>query len=268
MKLVLLKVLILACSLTTFGQRESFKVVLEKAKQGDANAQNETGLSYFEGRGVRRNWQNAVYWYRKSAEQANVHGACNLGLSYGMGHGVEKNLTLAMKWLFIGTALAGIKCHFTDYVPAVLRPTQPQVNEGHKLAVVWLRARPELKSSFDERPWMEPSFDAPPRLTCFQSAADRNNLMDEAERNQFTVRRVEFLGLAYTRDNVVRRRTSPGMNEGDLFTRQNLLRSLRRMSTLKRLYPVRLKNVELRLDRADRLVDMTICFTERYPVSR
>ena len=263
MKLILLAVLIVSCSLIVFGQ-ESFKSVIQKARQGDANAQNEAGSMYAEGVGVNRNWKTAVYWYRKSAEQANVHGACNLGLSYGMGHGVGKNSTLAMKWLFIGTALGGGSCHFSDYVPSVVRPSQQEVNEGHKLAVAWLRARPDLKDGFGERRWMEASFDEPPQIDmpCSQSAADRNKLMDEAQRNQFTVRRLEFLGNMHTRDTVLRRQMTL-LNEGEVFTRQKLLTSLQRVSTVKRIYPVGVKNVEVRLERSDRVVDMMICFTER-----
>ena len=98
---------------------------------------------------------------------------------------------------------------------------------------------------------------------CAQPKTERDNLMNEAQSNQFTVRRVEFLGLTHTRDTLVRGRMGSLINEGDLFTRQNLLRSLRRMSTLKRIYPVRLNDVEIRLDRSERLVDMAICFTER-----
>ena len=101
------------------------------------------------------------------------------------------------------------------------------------------------------------------QAACAQPSAERDDLMNEAQRNQFTVRRVEFLGLTYTRDTLVRGRMGPVMNEGDLFTRQRLLRSLRRVNTLKRIYPVRLRHVEVRLDRPERLIDMTICFTER-----
>jgi hypothetical protein len=97
---------------------------------------------------------------------------------------------------------------------------------------------------------------------CSQSAADRNKLMDEAQRNQFTVRRVEFLGITHTPDTMVRGRMTL-LNEGEVFTRQKLLRSLRRVSTLKRIHPVQLTNVEIRLERPDRIVDMSICFTER-----
>ena len=99
---------------------------------------------------------------------------------------------------------------------------------------------------------------------CSQPAAERNKLMDEAQRNEFSVRRVEFIGLTYTRDYVMRKQMTPIVNEGDVFTRDKLVRSLRRMSSLKRaIYPLRLSDVEIRIDRAQGLVDMTICFRQR-----
>jgi hypothetical protein len=103
---------------------------------------------------------------------------------------------------------------------------------------------------------------------CSQPAAERNKLIEEAEWNKFTLRRTEFVGLTYTRDQVLRDRMTPVINEGDVFTRDKLLRILRRMSALKRtIYPLRLRNVVIRLDRSDGLVDVTICFRQRHRVN-
>ena len=101
-------------------------------------------------------------------------------------------------------------------------------------------------------------------LPCSQPTLERNKLIDEAQRNEFNVRRVEFVGLTFTRDHVLRDRMTPILNEGDAFTRAKLLRSLRRMSDLKRtIYPLRLTDVIIKLDRTEGLVDMTICFRQR-----
>ena len=99
---------------------------------------------------------------------------------------------------------------------------------------------------------------------CYQTTAERNRILVEAQRNEFTVRRVEFFGLTYTRDQTVRNRMTPIINEGDVLTREKLVRSLRSMSRLKRtIYPVRLTDVVLRVDRQNGLVDMGICFRQR-----
>lgn len=84
--------------------------------------------------------------------------------------------------------------------------------------------------------------------------------MRRAEKLRFTVRRVEFVGISYTRDEVLRRRMT-NFQEGDLFTRQKLVNSLRSMSKLRNeISPVKLKNVELQLNEGEQTVDMTICF--------
>ena len=94
-------------------------------------------------------------------------------------------------------------------------------------------------------------------------------MMRQAEQNQFTVRRVEFVGLTYTRDDVVRPRMTRfkdgdrtiSFNEGDLFTRRKLVLSLRNMNKLRsEFYPVRLSDVEVRLNESEKTIDMAICF--------
>jgi hypothetical protein len=99
---------------------------------------------------------------------------------------------------------------------------------------------------------------------CAQPTEERNKLIYQAERNHFTLRRTEFVGLTYTRDPVLRDRITPTINEGDEFTRAKLLTILRRMSGLKHaIYPLRLTSVVIRLDESEPLVDVTICFRQR-----
>jgi outer membrane protein assembly factor BamA len=99
---------------------------------------------------------------------------------------------------------------------------------------------------------------------CSQSTATREALMRQAEQQRFTVRRVEFLGTMYTPDEVLRRRMVTDFQEGDLFARRKLVNSLRNMSRLRsEIYPVKLKNVELRLNEPEKTVDMLICFKSK-----
>lgn len=85
--------------------------------------------------------------------------------------------------------------------------------------------------------------------------------MDEAQRTEYTVRRIEFSGNERIGDNILRERFV--QHEGDLFSRKALEQSLKNLSKLRMSYPVTLNDVEVRLDREERLMDFTIYFRER-----
>ncbi len=89
---------------------------------------------------------------------------------------------------------------------------------------------------------------------------EREALMKDAEQRQFTLRRVEFVGLTYTPDEKMRSQMR-NFNEGDLFSRAQLVESLGKMNQLQsEIYPVRLTDLMLRLNEPDKTVDITICF--------
>jgi TPR repeat protein len=46
---------------------------------------------YANGYGVAKDYQEAVYWYRKAAEQGRADGQNNLGVMYENGYGVTKD---------------------------------------------------------------------------------------------------------------------------------------------------------------------------------
>ena len=99
------------------------------------------------------------------------------------------------------------------------------------------------------------------RTSNIQINSNQSQLIREAEEDQYNIRRVEFLGNAHIRDYILRRRVL--LREGDLFTRKNLVQSIRNLSGLKIIKPVRLKDVELRLDKTEKIVDMTLLVRER-----
>ena len=87
--------------------------------------------------------------------------------------------------------------------------------------------------------------------------------MRRAEKEKFTLRRVEFPGLTYTPDKKVRRRMA-NFNEGDIFSRRKLIQSLSSMSELRtEIYPVRLSDVRIKLNDPELTVDMMICFRSK-----
>ncbi|MGB1308211.1 MAG: sel1 repeat family protein [Oceanihabitans sp.] len=63
-----------------------------KAKNGDANAQNSLAYAFFMGKGVDKNIDQAVKWYRKAAEQGNAIAQNNLGNKYYNGDGEKKTI--------------------------------------------------------------------------------------------------------------------------------------------------------------------------------
>ena len=105
------------------------------------------------------------------------------------------------------------------------------------------------------------------RFGCTQPVADQAAIIREAETNHFTIRRIEFVGNAHTSDGVLRKRMS-ALQEGGKFSKRNLNRSLTDVSRLKVIYPVQLRDVVLRLERFERLVDVVVCFKERTVAKR
>jgi hypothetical protein len=130
-----------------------------------------------------------------------------------------------------------------------------------------------LVSFFIYTPGQEPNLAPPARepaaqdserapFNCSQSAAEQDRLIREALENRYTIRLVELLGNEHTRDFVLRRRIT--LLEGEVFTRENLLKSLKNVSRLKRIiHPVKLSDVIVRLDRPEKMIDLTICFKEK-----
>lgn len=63
------------------------------------DAMNTRGVDYIKGRGVARNYAEAVKWFRKAAERGLVEAQYNLGLVYHhQGAGVTQNDVEAVKW--------------------------------------------------------------------------------------------------------------------------------------------------------------------------
>lgn len=71
---------------------------IEDAKRGDSSAQNTIGVCYSKGNGVAQDYEEAVRWFRKAAENGNTLAQFNLGLSYDKGEGVDKDMSQAVYW--------------------------------------------------------------------------------------------------------------------------------------------------------------------------
>ena len=69
--------------------------LVQKAEAGDAEAQYNLGVSYYGGKGVAKDYKEAVKWYRKAGTSSTEY---KLGLCYENGNGVTKDEKEAVKW--------------------------------------------------------------------------------------------------------------------------------------------------------------------------
>ncbi len=75
--------------------KEGENELLEKAKNGDTEAQIEIGGKY----ALKDNDEEAFKWYKKAAESGDPEGQMRLYMAYSLGNGVNQNNTTAFKWL-------------------------------------------------------------------------------------------------------------------------------------------------------------------------
>ncbi|HMZ79437.1 MAG TPA: POTRA domain-containing protein [Acidobacteriota bacterium] len=94
-----------------------------------------------------------------------------------------------------------------------------------------------------------------------QTEAELNQAIEIAEREKYSVRRVEFLGNYTTRDRILRRELT--FDEGYEFTRKKLEISLARLNRLKRFHPIKLRDVWVELDSKYKEIDVTIKVVEK-----
>ena len=107
---------------------------------------------------------------------------------------------------------------------------------------------------------------APPqnqtRETCGQTSAEQTPSLREVIDQRYTLRRVEFIGNETISDQDLRRRVV--LREGDLFSQRNLAKTLVSLNRLRKLYPLTMRDVIVRLDRTEKLIDLTLCIRERH----
>ena len=103
------------------------------AEQGDASAQNNLGLMYANGEGVPEDDRQAVFWFRKAAEQGDASAQNNLGLMYANGEGVPEDDVRAYAW---GNLAAAQGDEGGKLLRALLRQgmTPAQIAEGQALS--------------------------------------------------------------------------------------------------------------------------------------
>ena len=126
------------------------------AEQGDANAQYNLGLTYYNGEGVPQNYQEAVKWYCLAAEQGNADAQFGLGM-HAFDKAVPQDYVQAHKWINLAASRATPE-EAGDYRSVrnevAEQMTASQVAEAQRLAREWqpktweqLKVNPEAAAS-------------------------------------------------------------------------------------------------------------------------
>ena len=91
--------LIFCIALTSAAQTVSpLAIWLDKANQGDASAQFWLGAAYESGRGIKRDFAQAIKWLGKSAKQGNPDAEFLLGQMYEDAEGLAQDYVEAAEW--------------------------------------------------------------------------------------------------------------------------------------------------------------------------
>jgi TPR repeat protein len=79
--------------------KNAFKWTYKSALQGNYRAQNNLGVLYTNGIGVKTNYKDAFTWFSLSANQGSEQAQYFLGIFYKEGRYIKKNNAMAVKWL-------------------------------------------------------------------------------------------------------------------------------------------------------------------------
>lgn len=83
---------------------DALNLCKQAAAQGNATAQHNLGLLYFNGHGVAQDYQEAVTLFQLSAAQGNSNAQSLLGIVYFSGKGISQNYYEAEKWFQLAAA--------------------------------------------------------------------------------------------------------------------------------------------------------------------
>lgn len=110
------------------------------AEKGDADAEQQLGVRYAKGDGVKRNYAEAMALFRKAAAQGNLKAVNDVGIMYFYGEGVPRNVDEAARW-YRQAAEAGLPAAENNlgvmYIDLQIRP------KDFAQGVEWLRRAAE-----------------------------------------------------------------------------------------------------------------------------
>jgi TPR repeat protein len=106
------------------------------AENGDAAAQFNLGLMYYDGTGVPQDFKQAASWFQRSADQGYTKSQLNLGAMYAIGRGVKRDYVRSYFWFSLCAAGGDERCAAKrDEVAARLKPSK--LAQAQRMASEW-----------------------------------------------------------------------------------------------------------------------------------
>ena len=105
------------------------------AERGDARAQFNLGVTFFNGQGVPHNPFKAVEWYRAAADQGYGPAQANLSFMYETGQGLLQNYIEAYKWSSLAASHGVEASKALDSLAAKMTPEQ--ISEANRAVAAW-----------------------------------------------------------------------------------------------------------------------------------
>jgi TPR repeat protein len=111
------------------------------ARNGDAKAQASLGFLYYAGKGVRRDDQQSLRWFKSAAEAGQPTAQFFLGLHYYYGRGVRRDLALAYSWCDIALSNGYSESLYCRDAIA-LEMTPAEMSRSNELTAAFYRSHP------------------------------------------------------------------------------------------------------------------------------
>jgi outer membrane protein assembly factor BamA len=96
-----------------------------------------------------------------------------------------------------------------------------------------------------------------------KNSQQRESRLQVAVREPYQVRHIYISGNNQIRDREFRKRLVRGFTEGDIFEREGMVKSIKRLSKFNAIDPIAIDDVDVRLDEKERYIDFTINVVER-----
>jgi TPR repeat protein len=126
--------------------KDDITTLQHKADEGDPVAQFNLGSRYFNGEDVKKNEEQAGYWWKRAAKQGHANAQSHLGELYDKGHGMEQDYRRAYFWYSL--AVKGTDWNVAYHTgprkdAAAKHLTPDQISDADKAVAEWKPTKEE-----------------------------------------------------------------------------------------------------------------------------